>query len=97
MNDGLHVYTSRHKIDYPWYLIVDVIKNICRRSNLLEEFCISSFKSQVLPLQVYILYNFLHHAISPHMGPSDKVTCLDVALLDSIFISRKPNMGYIII
>lgn len=27
-NDGLHLYTSRNKIDYPWYLVVDDVRNI---------------------------------------------------------------------
>lgn len=25
-NCGLHLYTSRHKIDYPWYSVVGAVK-----------------------------------------------------------------------
>ena len=33
-NEGFLVYTSRSRIDHPWYSVVDVVQNICRRDDL---------------------------------------------------------------
>lgn len=98
-NDGLYLYTSKYKIDYPRYSIGDVVRNIYRHSNLSKKFYNSSFKSQVLPFKFgsFILRSVLQHVISPHMRYGNDVTNLDVALLSSILEGRKPNIRYIII
>ena len=67
------------------------------RSDLSFEFCNSTLKSQALPLQLRILYSVLYHVISPRSGLDDKVTHLDMALLDSILQGRVLNVGYTIL
>lgn len=34
MNKELDIYTSRQRIDYLWYSVVNAVMNICRRSDL---------------------------------------------------------------
>lgn len=58
-NKGFYVYLSRHRIEQPWYSIVEAVRNICRRSNSSEVFCNASFKSQALSLQVRVLHSIL--------------------------------------
>lgn len=43
-NDGLRFYTFKHRIDYPWYSIVEFVENVCKRSELSTDFCNSIFK-----------------------------------------------------
>lgn len=49
-NEEHHVFLSRHKIEQPWYSLVDVVHNICKISDLLKFFNNAFFKSQALPL-----------------------------------------------
>lgn len=89
--------TSRSRIDHPWYSVVDVVQNICRRSDLSEQFYNSALKSLALPLQVWVLLNVLQLVISHRKGHGDEVTRLDITLLDSILVGRKISMGYVIL
>ena len=67
--------------------MVDVVQNICRRSDLSEQFCNSALKSQALPLQVQVLHSVFQHVISHQKGHGDEV---------SILVGRKINVGYVI-
>ena len=96
-NEGLELYNVRTKIDYPWFLIENVVQKICRRHDLSSEFCRSPLKSQSLPLQIRILYYVLHHVITPRFGHADEVSRLDVAILDCILEGRVLHVGYIIL
>ena len=95
-NEGLELYSARTKIDYPWFLIENVVQKICRRHDLSSEFCRSPLKSQSLPLQIRILYYVLHHVITPRFFHADEVNSLDVAILDCILEGRVLNVSYII-
>ncbi|KDO41696.1 hypothetical protein CISIN_1g044361mg, partial [Citrus sinensis] len=64
-DEGFHVYTSRN-----------VVQNICRRSDLSEQFCNSALKSQALPLQVQVLHSVFQHVISHQKGHGDEVSIL---------------------
>lgn len=83
-NKELDIYTSRQRIDYPCYYVVNAVMNICRRSDLSSQFCKSTLKSQALPLQLQVLHSLLQHVISSRLRHGNEVTHLDVALLDSI-------------
>lgn len=96
-NDGLELYSTRTKIDYPWFSIENAVRKICRRSDLSSEFCRSPLKSQALPLQTRILHYVLHHVITPRSGHGDEVNRLDVAIMDCILEGRVLNIGYIIL
>ena len=58
-NEGLELYTARGRIDYPWYSVEDVVRKICRHSDLSFKFCNSTLKSQALPFQLRILHSVL--------------------------------------
>lgn len=94
---GYNVYTSRSRLDFSWYFHTRAVKNICRRSDFSNEDYSGTLKSQALCLQVRMLYNVLQHVISPKKGHGDKVTRLDVALLDSIIEEMTVNVGYVIL
>lgn len=96
-NEGFQVFSSRKKIQKPWFNVVDAVRNICRRSDLSEFFCTASFKAQALPLQVRVLHSIIQHFISIRTGHFDEVTRLDVRLLDSILVDRKVDVGYILV
>ena len=38
LNEGLELYSSRAKIDYPWFSIENVVRKICRRHDLFLSF-----------------------------------------------------------
>lgn len=96
-NEGFQFFSSRYKMKKPWYNLVEVVRNICKRTDLSEFFCNAFFKAQVLPFQVRILYNIIQHFISIRTRQFDEVTSLDVCLLDSILLGRKLDIGYIIL
>ena len=61
------------------------------------KFCQSPLKSQVLPLQIKILYYVRHHLITPKFGHADEVNRLDAVILDYILEGRILNVGYVIL
>ncbi|KAH9725866.1 hypothetical protein KPL70_008032 [Citrus sinensis] len=87
--EGLDIYTSRKTLSF------DTFSHTHR--DLSDEICMLPFRSQLLPLQVRILYSILQHIVTPRKGHSDEVTRLDVALLDSLLTDRPINLGYIIV
>ncbi|KAH9743958.1 hypothetical protein KPL70_003484 [Citrus sinensis] len=96
-DDGHKIYTSQKALSFDSFEHCEGVRNICRRRDLPEDICTLPFRSQLLPLQVRILHTILQHIITPRKGHSDKVTRLDVGLLDSLITGRPINLGYIIV
>ena len=94
---GLDVYTTRKELDFNDFCHVDGVQNICRRRDLSYNLCSLSFRSQLLPFQVRMLHSILQHMVTPRQVHSDKVTRLDVGLLDSLSHGRHVSLSYIII
>ena len=73
------------------------VRNICRRRDLSDDLCSLSFRSQLLPFQVRILYIIHQHMVTPRQGYSDEVTRLYVGLLDSLICGRHVSLSYTIL
>ena len=62
---GLDIYTTRKELDFNDFRHVDGVRNICRHRDLFDDLCSLSFRSQLLPYQVCILYSILQHMVTP--------------------------------
>ena len=62
---GLDLYTTRKELSLSEFRHVDGVWNICRRRDLSDDICSLSFRSQLLPFQVRILYIILQHMVTP--------------------------------
>ena len=85
-NVGHKIYTSWKALSCANFAHHVGVQNIFRHRDLTSDICVLPFRSQFLPLQVRILHIILQHIITPKKGYSDKVTRLDVALLDSLIM-----------
>ena len=93
---GLDIYTIKKDFEFSDFCHVDGVRNICRRRDLSDDLCSLSFKSQLLSFQVRLLHSILQHMVTPRQGHSDKVTRLDVGLLDSLLHGRHVSLSYTI-
>ena len=94
---GLDLYTARKELSFSEFCHVDGVRNICRRRDLSNDICSLSFRSQLLPFQVWILYIILQHMVTHRQGHTDEVTRLDVGLLDSLIRRRHVSLSYTIL
>ena len=95
-NEGLYLYTSRKELYFSQFTHFEKVRNICRRHDIFNEVCSLSFRSQLLPFQVYILHSIIRHMITPRQGHNDEVTRLDISLIDSLIRGRKVHLAFTI-
>ena len=94
---GLDIYTARKELEFNDFCHVDGVWNICRSRDLSDDIFSLSFRSQLLPFQVWILHIILQHMVTPRQGHIDEVTRLDVGLLDSFIRRRHVSLSYTIL
>lgn len=92
-NSGLGLYTSRKELQFNCFSHVDAVQNICQCRDLSDDICSLPFWSQLLLMQVRIL----QHIVTSRKRHTDKITCLDVGLLDCLLRRRPVNLGYVIL
>ena len=94
---GLEIFFTKKAPDIDHFVHVDAVRNICRRIDLSDEVCTIHFRTQCLCLQSHILLCFIQTIVLPRSGHLDKVSHMDVALIDSILKHRPVNLGYTVI
>ena len=95
--EGLNLYIARKELHFNQFRHIEGVRNIYRRHDLSDEVCSLSFRSQLLPFQVRILHTILQYMITPRHGHADKVTRLDVGLLDSLIRGRQVHLSFTIV
>lgn len=58
-NKGEKIYTTRKESDFNHSFHTHTVRNICRYSDLSDDFCHLPFRLQLLPLQVQLLHSIL--------------------------------------
>lgn len=58
-NKGEEIYTTRKEPDFNHSLHTHAVRNICRYSELSDDFCHLPFRLQLLLLQVQVLHSIL--------------------------------------
>ncbi|KAH9671118.1 hypothetical protein KPL70_017229 [Citrus sinensis] len=96
-DDGLDIFSPRKPPDIDDYVHVDVVRYICRRSDLSVEDCTIHLCTQCLCLQTHILLCIIQSIVLPRSGHLDEVSHIDVAMIDCILRGRPVNLGYSII
>ncbi|KAH9783541.1 hypothetical protein KPL71_009348 [Citrus sinensis] len=96
-DDGLDIFSLRKPPDIDDYVHVDVVRNICRRSDLSVEDCTIHFRTQCLCLQTHFLLRIIQSIVLPRSGHLDEVSHMDVAMIDCILRGRPVDLGYSII
>ncbi|KAH9671200.1 hypothetical protein KPL70_017266 [Citrus sinensis] len=87
-DDGLDIFSLRKPLDIDDYVHVDVVRNICRRSDLSVEDCTIHFRTQCLCLQTRFLLRIIQSLVLRRSGHLDEVSHMDVAMIDCILRGR---------
>ncbi|KAH9762390.1 hypothetical protein KPL70_000794 [Citrus sinensis] len=96
-DDGLDIFSLRKPPEIDDYVHVDAVRNICRRNDLSVEDCTIHFRTQCLCLQTRLLLRIIQSIVLPRSGHLDKVSHMDVAMIDCILRGRPVDLGYSIV